>query len=121
MWDFLVTQVHPNGSIFQEIIPHILSNLFNEKTWWNQNFVISTPWDNFSSKDVKAHVGNLWHNCTFKRNWTKKTDIIISGEIWSSCLEFWKVVILKKLENSHSNLGTQPAILIKNAFSKGEE
>ena len=57
----------------------------------------------------------------FKRNWTKKTDIIISGEIWSSCLEFWKVVILKKLENSHSNLGTQPAVLIKNAFSKGEE
>ena len=84
---------------FKKIIQHILSNFSYEAAWsWNQSFVISRSWDNFSSKDTKKHVPNLWCKHTFLKTLNRKSrdTTIISGEIWSSCLKISKVTILKK-------------------------
>ena len=125
LWVILLTQVHANGNMFQKIIQHILSNFSYEAAWsWNQSFVISRSWNNFSSKDTKKHVPNLWCKHTFWKTLNRKSrdTAIISGEIWSSCLKISKVTILKKCVKFPKNclwqssprniLHTQPAILI---------
>ena len=65
-WDILLTQVYPNANTFQKIIPNVLSIFSHGITKsWNQYFVNSRLWDNFSSKDAKKHVWTYDVNITF--------------------------------------------------------
>ena len=94
LWDMSLIQVNPNGNIFQKIIPHILSNLSPEITWsWNWDFLTLRSWDNFSLKSMcKTNEVNI----LLKEIEQGKQEItIISGEIWSSHPEFWKIDVLK--------------------------
>ena len=59
----------------------------------------------------------------FQRNWARKAETIIFGEIWSSQPKFWKVAVLKNVgkfsENCLKQLWLlQPAILLQADLQK---
>ena len=58
LWDILLTQVNPNGNIFQRVIKHILSNLSQEITWLE----IKTCWCQDNEIILSKKCSKVWLN-----------------------------------------------------------
>ena len=137
MWDDFLTRVNPNEDIFQKLIPHVLSNISHKITWsWNQMFLISKSWDNFSTKDDEKHEANVYRKSNFWKKFNmesraikRKSKYYYSCEICSSLSEeFWKVIILRNIweilrkmyVSSFSNAAdTHPNILPQKGLQEG--
>ena len=79
------------------------------RSHWNQIFLSSKSWDNFSSKDSENHAYNFWNKVLLNRD-KAETWFLVKAE---AVTQFWKEPISKNFgksqgkrqsQSSHSNV-----------------